>query len=439
MTLFMRQKPFTLFLTPSPARQDRPSSFGAAWILLLAFATSFTACQGPAARQRSLSTAADSLLAAAPLVLTLEKVADSLEGPVALENAHDGSGRLFVGEQSGLVRIIRDGQVLPEPFLDIRSQLVPMGKGLANVGLLGLAFHPDFRHNGRFFVHYTAPDTHEGFHNKSVLEEFHVSHSDADKADPHGRIILEVEQPAESRNGGNIVFGRDGYLYMGFGDGGRDKKGQQGSGQDLSQLLGKIIRIDVDHGHPYAIPPDNPFVGGQARPEIWAYGLRMPWRISFDPATGNLFCGDVGQGVYEEVDIIKKGGNYGWKAKEGSHPYDSALYAGGRGFIDPVAEYVHPRGVCIIGGYVYRGKHHPMMRGKYFFADWAYKLFFLSPEHGTWAMHDCQVRGVTTADGKLPFRVNSFGEDESGELYLVTQTEIGAFSHSGAIYRLGMP
>src|SRR5690606_35031012 len=117
-------------------------------------------------------------------------------------------------------------------------------------------------------------------------------------------------------------------------------------------------------------------------------------------------------------------------------PYYSALYAGGRGFIDPVAEYVHPRGVCIIGGYVYRGKHHPMMRGKYFFADWAYKLFFLSPEHGTWAMHDCQVRGVTTADGKLPFRVNSFGEDESGELYLVTQTEIGAFSHSGAIYRL---
>ncbi|GAA4306378.1 PQQ-dependent sugar dehydrogenase [Compostibacter hankyongensis] len=370
------------------------------------------------------------------LVFRLEKVADGLDGPVALENAHDGSGRLFVGEQAGRIRIIRNRKVLNTPFLDIRASLVKMENKYMDVGLLGFAFHPDFRHNGRFFVHYSAPSGKKGFDNKSIVAEFHVSAGDPDKAEPVGRIILEVDQPEENHNGGNIVFGPDGYLYMGFGDGGGqgDKHGPTGNGQNLNQLLGKIIRIDVDHGYPYRVPDDNPFLGKKARPEIWAYGMRMPWRISFDTKTGELFCGDVGQDTYEEVDIIRKGGNYGWHAMEGFHIYDTASYKKGSRFLLPIAEYKHTVGVSITGGYVYRGSRYPAMQGKYIFADWAFKVFYLEKKDNRWVMHNCRFEGKP--DNVFPFRINSFGEDEGGEIYMVTQNEVGALSPTGVIYRV---
>lgn len=370
------------------------------------------------------------------LIFKLEKISDSLDGPIALENAHDGSGRLFVGEQGGQIRIIKNGRLLKEPFLDIRSSLVHMENKYMNVGLLGFAFHPGFKHNGRFFVHYIAPDNKKGVANKSVLEEFHVSRTNPDKAEPTGRVILEVEQPGENRNGGNIVFGKDGCLYMGFGDGGDigSPHPATGNSQDLSQLLGKIIRIDIDHGYPYRIPKDNPFAGKKARPEIWAYGFRMPWRISCDAKTGEFFCGDVGESTYEEVDMVRKGGNYGWKAMEASHVHDTALYDKGGHFIPPIAEYKHPAGVCLIGGYVYRGNEYPALQGKYIFADWSGKMFYLEKEGLQWTLNDCRFEGKP--DNQFPFRINSFGEGEDHALYMVTQNEIGALSPTGVIYKV---
>lgn len=371
------------------------------------------------------------------LIFKLEKVADSLYGPVALENAADGSGRIFVGEQAGKIRVIKNGKLLKEPFLDIRSLLVSIKNQFMDVGLLGFAFHPNYKNNGRFFVHYSSPSTKKGFNNKSVLAEFRVSAGNPDKADTNHITILEVEQPEENHNGGNIVFDKQGYLYMGFGDGGGqgDAHGNIGNGQNLNQLLGKIIRIDINHKKPYEIPADNPFFGKPGRDEIWSYGMRMPWRISFDRKTGELFCGDVGQNNYEEVDIIDKGKNYGWRAMEGFHIYDTALYKKGGKFILPVIEYQHPEGVSITGGYVYRGKQYPAMEGKYIFGDWAFKVFYMEKnEQGKWIKKDCHFDGKD--NNTFSFRINSFGVDESGEIYMVTQNEIGAIDPSGVVYKI---
>ena len=371
------------------------------------------------------------------LIFRLEKVADSLYGPLALENAHDGSGRIFVGEQAGRIRVIKNGKLLKEPFLDIRSSLVPMKNEYMDVGLLGFAFHPDYKSNGRFFVHYSAPSLKKGFNNKSVLAEFKVSADNPDKADVKQVTILEVEQPEENHNGGNIVFDKQGYLYIGFGDGGGqgDAHGNPGNGQNLNQLLGKIIRIDINHKKPYAIPADNPFVGKAGRDEIWSLGMRMPWRISFDQKTGELFCGDVGQNIYEEVDIIEKGKNYGWRAMEGFHIYDTALHDKGGSFTLPAIEYKHPEGVSITGGYVYRGKQFPAMEGKYVFGDWAFKVFYMEKnETGKWIKNDCHFEGKD--NNTFNFRINSFGVDEANEIYMVTQNEIGAIDPSGVIYKI---
>jgi glucose/arabinose dehydrogenase len=370
-------------------------------------------------------------------VFKLEKFADSLYGPVALENAHDGSGRIFVGEQAGRIMIIKNGKALKQPFLDMRKSLVPMRNEYMDVGLLGFAFHPDYKNNGRFFVHYSAPST-KGFNNKSVLAEFHVSDTNSDIAINKRNIILEVEQPEPNHNGGNIVFDEKGYLYIGFGDGGGqgDQHGTIGNGQDLNQLLGKIIRIDINQGRPYSIPDDNPFVNKEGRKEIWSYGMRMPWRISFDTKTQELFCGDVGQNLYEEVDIIEKGKNYGWRAMEGFHIYDSILYKKENDYTLPIIEYPHSVGVSITGGYVYRGKEFPGMQGLYIFGDWASKLFYLEKENQQWIRHDS--RFVGKEDNKFPFTINSFGVDENGEIYAVTQNEIGAISPTGVIYKIGL-
>ncbi|WP_018610886.1 PQQ-dependent sugar dehydrogenase [Segetibacter koreensis] len=370
------------------------------------------------------------------LIFTLEKVTDSLYAPLALENAHDGSQRIFIAEQAGRIMILKNGRLLKEPFLNIRSLLVPMKNEYMDVGILGFAFHPDYKNNGRFFVHYSAPSK-KGFDNTSVLAEFKVSANNPDRADPQGKVILEVDQPQSNHNGGNIVFDKKGYLYIGFGDGGGqgDAHGNPGNGQNLNQLLGKIIRIDVDHKSPYSIPADNPFVGKEGRDEIWSYGMRMPWRISFDEKTGKLFCGDVGQDTYEEVDIIEKGKNYGWRAMEGFHPYDSILYEKGGNFALPITEYPHKEGVSIIGGYVYRGEKFPLLQGKYIFGDWAFKVFYLEQNSKQqWIKHDCKFEGKD--DNKFDFRINSFGTDESGEIYMVTQNEIGAINRSGVVYKI---
>jgi glucose/arabinose dehydrogenase len=199
--------------------------------------------------------------------------------------------------------------------------------------------------------------------------------------------------------------------------------------------LGKIIRIDVDHGYPYAIPADYTFTTG--RKEIWALGMRMPWRISFDSETHELFCGDVGQDKYEEVDIIEKGKNYGWRAMEGFHIYDSTTYNKGAGYTLPLVEYKHPEGVSITGGFVYRGKQYPAMNGIYVFGDWAFKLFYMQKDAGgKWTKYDCRFPDKN--DNTFKFRINSFGVDEDGELYAVTQDSVGAISPTGVIYKVGL-
>jgi glucose/arabinose dehydrogenase len=364
----------------------------------------------------------------------LENVAEQVTSPVNMAHAGDGSGRLFIVEQPGRIRIVKDGKLSQQPFLDITSRTVRLGENYSEMGLLGLAFHPDFKSNGRFFVYYSTPAKKGGgVDHQSILAEYKAA-GNSGQAQMAEKVLLRVDQPESNHNGGHLAFGPDGYLYVGLGDGGGagDKHGKIGNGQDLSNLLGKIIRLDVDKGQPYAIPADNPFVGKDGMDEIYAYGLRNPWRFSFDRQTGQLFCGDVGQNELEEVNIIEKGKNYGWRAMEASEVYDKSLKASAGPTVLPIDEYPHSLGNSITGGYVYRGKNIPALLGRYIYGDWSGKLFYLEEQGGKWQRHPLNLAG----DGTMELRVNSFGEDENGELYILTQREVGPKSPSGIVYRL---
>jgi len=343
----------------------------------------------------------------------------SINSPVAF--ASDGSGYNYICEQSGVIRILKDGRILDEPFLDLRNKLIKQMNLYSERGLLGLAFHPNYASNGRFFVYYSATSKQKGSNHKSVISEFKRSQNPM-KANPFSeKIILEIEQPESNHNGGNLAFGPDGFLYIGSGDGGgaNDEHGKKGNGQNLETLLGKMLRIDINAGNPYKIPADNPFVNKGGRDEIWAYGLRNPWKFSFDKLSGKLFCADVGQDTWEEIDIIEKGGNYGWKIMEGNHCFESWGNCNKTGLKLPIAEYNHSTGKCIIGGYIYRGEAGAFA-GRYFFGDWTGKLFMLTPVSGNWVMQELKVKGI---NGR--FTINSFGEDEKGNIYLLGQKGIG--------------
>ncbi len=345
----------------------------------------------------------------------LERVVSGLSNPVYLTHAGDGSGRLFVVEQNGIIRVIQEGVLLPKPFLDIRDRVESGGEK----GLLSVAFHPNYETNRRFFVNYTA---RRGGGLETLIAEYRVSAADPNLADPMSeRILLEVDQPFGNHNGGLVKFGPDGMLYIGMGDGGSGGD-PLGHGQDLQTLLGALLRIDVDSQAPYAIPPDNPFVGrSDARGEIWAYGLRNPWRFSFDHCTGGLLLADVGQNRFEEVDLIEKGGNYGWNIIEGAHCFNPPTGCSTTGLKPPIAEYDHSLGCSITGGYVYRGRQLPALMGRYFFGDFCSgRLWSLTETtQGSWTMTELLQTGLN---------ISSFGEDEGGELYVV--------DHDGAIYRL---
>jgi glucose/arabinose dehydrogenase len=350
-----------------------------------------------------------------PSIYNWQSVADGLERPVGLFNAGDGSGRLFVLEQPGTIRIIKEGEVLPTPFLDIVDRV---GSGGSEQGLLGLAFHPNYAENGHFYVNYTDRN------GNTVIARFSVS-DNPDQADPASEVqLLGVEQPFGNHNGGMLAFGPDGYLYLGLGDGG-SAGDPFGNAQSLSTLLGKILRIDVDDGDPYAIPPDNPFASGGGRPEIWAYGLRNPWRFSFDLLTNDLYIGDVGQNQWEEIDFLPAGSpggaNFGWNYREGAHPYEGSPPAG-LNLIDPVAEYDHSQGCSVTGGYVYRGQDLPDWSGVYLYGDYCSGLVWglLHLPDGSWQNARLFESGA---------RITSFGQDQAGEIYLV--------DYQGGIYRLG--
>ncbi|MGZ3932029.1 MAG: PQQ-dependent sugar dehydrogenase, partial [Bacteroidia bacterium] len=271
--------------------------------------------------------------------IRIKLIAKGLTAPVAMDAPKDNSKRLFICEQTGKIKILKNGTIVPKPFLDVSGLLDAMGKSYSEKGLLGLAFHPKYKTNGKFYVYYSAKESNAEYDHKSVIAEYKVS-SDPDEADAaSAKIIMEVKQPEPNHNGGQLAFGPDGFLYIGLGDGGGagDKHGSVGNGQNLSTVLGKILRIDVDSKSPYAVPPSNPFVADKdAQPEIWARGLRNPWRFSFDRQTGQLFCADVGQNKWEEVNIIEKGKNYGWRIMEASHCFQPEQNCDQKGLVPPI-------------------------------------------------------------------------------------------------------
>ncbi len=363
---------------------------------------------------------------AAPLTARLSVVTDQLSLPTAL--ASDAASRLYVCEQAGRIRLVANGKLQPEPVLDLQATVVK-SRGYDERGLLGLALHPGFAQNRKFYVYYSARSGRGGANHKSVVEEYKMA--SPERADPKsGRVLLEFDQPESNHNGGDMAFGPDGFLYIAVGDGGGagDRHGERGNGQNLNTLLGKILRIDVN-GSPYGIPADNPFVNRQqVRPEIFAYGLRNPWRLSFDRQTGRLFVGDVGQNLFEEVDIVRKGGNYGWRIREGLHPFDDNQKA--PDLVDPIAEYPHgPEGISVAGGYVYRGKGVPQLAGKYLFGDFIGPVYYLSQSsEGAW------TRGpVRFANQPAEWQVYSFGQDAAGELYVLAVLDGG---NKGVVYRV---
>lgn len=337
------------------------------------------------------------------------QVADGLSSPVDIQNA--GDDRLFVVEQPGLIRIFRDGELAPEPFLDIRDRV---HADSSERGLLGLAFHPNYQTNGFFYVNYT------GAGGVTHIARFSVG-QDPNQADPASETdLLTVAQPYPNHNGGGLAFGPDGYLYIGLGDGG-SAGDPQGNAQRVDTFLGKLLRLDVDMSEPYAIPSDNPFAGGGGLPEIWAYGLRNPWRFAFDFPTGELFIGDVGQGDWEEIDWQPPGAsapaNYGWNHREGAHDYRGG---GGPDLVDPVAEYSHAEGCAVTGGRVVRDPTLPEWQGVYLYGDYCSgRIWGLLLGEGGWQ------------GGQLfatPFSITSFGVDHQGSLYLT--------DYAGGIYRL---
>jgi glucose/arabinose dehydrogenase len=412
----------------------------------------------------------------------LKLLAENLKAPLALVSIPDGSGRLLVADQAGLVQLIgQDGKTAEQPFLDVRPKLVAIGQGMEERGLLGLALHPEFKSNHKFYVVYSAPlrgTAKPLWDHTERLSEFTARGDDLSAADPASeRVVLEIDEPDWNHNSGRITFGPDGFLYWTVGDGGAPNdagdfsRGRghppQGNAQRLDTLLGKILRLDVNGAAPYRIPQDNPFADGKkGRPEIYAYGLRNPWGISFDRGgKHDLIVTDVGQDRWEEINVIVKGGNYGWRLREGFDGFDpqdplhaptNAVTAGadGKPFVDPVFVYKTLRGrgtdpdsfgVTITGGYVYRGKAFPALAGKYIFADWSRSMAVPSgtlliatiPPAGSTARWSAEPLALKEfPDGRLKSFIWALGEDEQGELYVLSNGLNSVALGHGKVFKL---
>lgn len=411
-------------------------------------------------------------------------IAQNLVSPIGVVPSPDDSGNLFVIDQIGEVRIIDETEtLLEEPFLDVSSLMVSLDSSYDERGLLGLAFHPDYSTNGRFFVYYTAPPSTGGpeegemWNNISRISEFSVSSTDPNLADPGSeKIILEIDQPQSNHEGGTIAFGpNDNYLYISIGDGGAAddvapghvedwyEVNAGGNGQDIeANLLGNLLRIDIDGEAPYAIPGDNPFVNSEGLDEIYAYGFRNPFRFSFDMGGDHrLFVGDAGQNMWEEISVVEKGGNYGWNVMEGTHCFDAAnnenvlascpeVDVYGNELIDPVIEMNNannPAGgitVTIIGGYVYRGQSIPELSGQYIFGSFANsrdfeptgEVFIANPTgDGPWDFEELDFKSTP---GDLGYYLKGFGQDLNGEIYLAVSGMLGPDGNTGRIYKIAL-
>jgi len=399
----------------------------------------------------------------------LKSVAEGFTSPTVLISLTDGSGRLLIADQVGTIHVLnKDGKLSDQPFLDLRGKIAKLNQGFDERGVLGVALHPKFKENRKFYVYYSAPrrkEAPEKFDHTSHISEFKAKENDFAQADPASeRLLLQIDKPQFNHNCGRLLFGPDGFLYIGVGDGGQGNdtgvghNPQIGNGQDLTKHLGKILRIDIDKGEPYGIPTDNPFAsGGEAKPEIFAYGLRNPWGISFDRGGSHeMFASDVGQDSWEEVNIIIKGGNYGWRIREGFDCFDPKnslkpppdcpkVGADGKPLVDPILVYKNfkrfmndpeAKGISVTGGYVYRGKAIPALTGKYIFADWS--RAWVNPDGVLFA-------GTRGADKKwtmetLPVKVGAyvvaFGEDDDGELYVLTTGNNSLKPKTGKVLKL---
>ncbi|MEO6732622.1 MAG: PQQ-dependent sugar dehydrogenase [Ferruginibacter sp.] len=409
-------------------------------------------------------------------------ITDNLVSPVAVVSAHDGSKRLFVVDQIGKIWVIdKHGNRLPEPFLDVSNKLVTLNPNNDERGLLGLAFHPNYKYNGKFYIYYSAPPRPGGpaegvaWNNLARLSEFKVSQSNGNIADINSeRSVLQLDDPQSNHNGGTIAFSpKDGYLYIAIGDGGGANDtpaghvpdwylpNAGGNGQDVeANLFGNILRINVNSGNPYSVPEDNPFVGRPGRDEVYAYGLRNPYRFSIDrKGAHEIYAGDVGQLLYEEINVIKKGGNYGWNVKEGFSCFNAASSLTpfptcpnvdnfGNLLIDPVIvlnNFRNPAGgrtaTAIIGGNIYRGNDINQFKGKYIFGTYAQsstttdgELLIAEPRgSGQWPYEEISLESSPNDIGYL---LKGMGEDEDGELYLTTSEIGGPRGNSGKVFKL---
>jgi glucose/arabinose dehydrogenase len=364
--------------------------------------------------------------------IELEQVVSGLTRPVAVANAGDGSGRLFIVQQSGEIRILSGGSILPTPFLDLSDIVNCCGER----GLLGLAFHPDYATNGFFYVDYIDVD------GNTVVARYEVSAKDPNIADPDSaQTVLTQVQPGPEHKAGQLAFGPDGYLYIALGDGGCCFDPQR-NGQNLETWLAKLLRVDVngddfpgDPDRNYAVPPDNPFVNDpDALDEIWAYGFRNPWRFSFDRTTGDLFIGDVGEAAWEEVSFQQAssngGENYGWSVLEAAHCFHDEPPGNCNNFLNggstlPILEYSHASGCAVISGYRYRGQAYPQLEGIYFYSDFCSGIISgaIPKDNGTWVSEELLDTG---------FSPSAFGQDESGEVYIADY----ANPNPGTLYRI---
>jgi len=412
----------------------------------------------------------------------LKLLVEGLGAPETLVSIPDGSGRLLVAEQAGVIQLLDgDRKKSEQPFLDLRKKKVPLGQGMEERGLLGLALHPQFKSNHKFYVVYSAPrrtNAPPQWDHTERLSEFRTTGADFSAADPASeRVVLEIDEPDWNHNSGRLAFGPDGYLYWTVGDGGAFNdvgdvaRGRghppEGNGQKLDTLLGKVLRLDVDHGTPYGIPKDNPFADGKkGLPEIFAYGLRNPWGISFDRGGNHdLIVTDVGQDRWEEINVIVNGGNYGWRLREGFEGFDpkdplhaptnsASVGADGKPFVDPVFVYKTLRGlgtdpqsygVTITGGYVYRGKAFRELVGKYIFADWSRSMAIpdgtlliatIPPKESSarWTVQPLALKDFP--NGRIKAFIWALGEDEDGELYVLANGINSVVNTRGKVFKL---
>ncbi|WP_276372323.1 PQQ-dependent sugar dehydrogenase [Chryseolinea sp. H1M3-3] len=395
--------------------------------------------------------------------ITLDLVTDGLSSPLVVVTPPDNSDRLFIVDQGGQIYIVKDDERLQQPFLDISDKIVPRESPQDERGLLGLAFHPEFENNGRFFVFYSGPlsaNGPAGWDHTNYVAEYSVMPGSDEANEPSERIILSMDHPQANHNGGMIAFGPDGYLYISVGDGGGANDTDEGhvaggNGQDITDnLLGSILRIDVDNTEDYGIPADNPFVNVDGFDEIFAFGLRNPYRFCFDPE-GRVIVADAGQELYEEINVIEKGGNYGWNIKEGAHCFDhnnpdtspsscANEDANGNQLRDPVIEFKNSRsfsdglGNVSIGGFVYQGDDDSDLNGKYIFGVLTQNpngmdgAVFAADRNGTtWNYEKLSI--TNKANNELDEYILGFGQDNSGEVYVLTKA--GA-ENSGKVYKI---